>query len=142
MPSVRRTVRTTAATAAVYAYLADFTNASQWDAGTVSCDLTSGDGGPGTVYRNVSRFLGRTVTLDYTVQRAEPPVFEIVGRTGGTTSHDTITVSADGDSTLVDYLADFTFTGPARLLGFALRPALNRLADRTEQTLRTALDQL
>ena len=45
----------------VSAYLADFRNAVEWDAGTVSCDLVSGDGGPGSHYCNVSRFAGRAV---------------------------------------------------------------------------------
>lgn len=141
MPSVRRTVTTSTPVDRVYPYLADFSNATEWDSGTVSCTRVSGDGGRGTVYRNVSRFLGREVTLDYTVERNEPPVYEITGRTGGTTSHDTITVTELGDGTSVEYLAEFTFPGPG-FLGFLMQPALNRLADKTEKTLREALENL
>ena len=76
-----------------------------------------GDGRTGTVCRNVSKFLGREVTLDYTVERVEQPGFKIVGRADGTTSVDINTVKAKDGRTSVDYLAEFTFTGPARFLG-------------------------
>ncbi len=142
MPSVRRTVTTSAPVDRVFAYLADFSNSTEWDSGTQRCERTSGDGGPGTVYRNVSKFLGREVTLDYTVERVEQPVFKIVGRADGTTSVDTITVEAKDGRTSVDYLAEFTFSGPARFLGVVMKPALNHLANETEKTLSAALERL
>ena len=43
----------------VFAYLSDFTTTTEWDPGTVRTTRESGDGGIGTRYRNVSRFLGR-----------------------------------------------------------------------------------
>ncbi|GAA4400352.1 hypothetical protein GCM10023153_27760 [Ornithinibacter aureus] len=55
----------------VFAYLTDFRNAKQWDSGTTSCEVVLGDGGPGTVYRNVSEFAGTTVELEYTTQTLE-----------------------------------------------------------------------
>ena len=102
---------TTAPPEKVFPYLADFRNATEWDSGTDSCELVSGDGGPGTVYKNVSKFVGNTVELEYTVDAVEQPRFVIVGRNDTTTSQDTITVTPnDGGSTVV-YRADFTFTG-------------------------------
>ncbi len=59
--TVERTISTTAAPADVLPFLADFRNATEWDAGTVSRERVSGDGGPGTVYKNVSKFAGNTV---------------------------------------------------------------------------------
>lgn len=142
MPTLHRTIETHTPTDRVFAYLADFSNATEWDSGTVSCERVSGDGGPGTVYRNVSRFMGREVELDYTVEQVEPPVIALVGRQGGTTSRDTITVTPSGSGTRVEYRADFEFTGPARLLGPLMRIPLTRLADETERTLKEALDRL
>ena len=142
MTTLRRTVRTDAAPEDVFPYLADFRNAPEWDSGTVSCDRVSGDGGPGTVYRNVSTFAGRKVALDYTVECAERPQFVIVGRNSTTTSRDTITVVPSGTGSEVDYLAEFSFSGPARLLGPLMKPLLDRLGDRTAQTLAVALAQL
>ncbi len=143
MPIVKRTVEITASPQAVYAYLADFENAREWDSGTVSCTRVSGDGGPGTVYRNVSRFAGREITLDYTVELKAEPTFVIVGHNKTTTSHDTIVVrpGAEGGSA-VDYIAHFTFTGPAKWLGPLVVPLLERLATKTATTLHAALAHL
>lgn len=143
MTMLRRTVRTDSAPADVLAYLVDFRHASEWDSGTVSCDRVSGDGGPGTVYRNVSRFAGRTVELDYTVEEVGADRFVIVGRNRTTSSRDTITVRPQASGGCeVDYRAEFTFTGPARFLGPLMRPLLDRLGDATAGTLQRALDQL
>ena len=71
MTTIERTVSTTAPPEKVFAYLLDFRHTTEWDAGTVSCERVSGDGGPGTVYRNVSEFAGNTVELEYTVEPVE-----------------------------------------------------------------------
>jgi carbon monoxide dehydrogenase subunit G len=142
VPTLRRTITTNTPAERVFPYLADFTNATEWDSGTVSCERVSGDGGPGTVYRNVSKFMGREVELEYTVERADAPVVALVGRQGGTTSRDTITVNPSGGGSVVEYEADFEFSGPAKLLGPLIRIPLERLAAETERTLKEALDRL
>lgn len=141
MPVIHRTVETNADPSTVYAYLRDFTNAEQWDSGTESCELVSGDGGPGTVYRNRSRFGGRSVELDYTVEYADAPVFIIVGRNENTIGRDTILVTpaADGGST-ISYTAQFTFTGTARYLWPVVSPLLWRLGNDTAAQLKRVLD--
>ena len=96
MPTVQRTVTTTAPPERVLPYLLDFENAVEWDSGTVTCQLLSGDGSPGTVWHNVSKFAGRTVDLDYTLESVTETSFVIVGRNETTTSRDTITVVPDG----------------------------------------------
>lgn len=142
MTTLHRTVRSSADAGTAFAYLADFGNAVEWDSGTVSCDRVSGDGGPGTVYRNVSRFAGREVELEYTVERLEAPTVVLVGRNATTRSTDTITVRPVDGGCEVDYRADFEFSGPARFVGPLLRPLLEGLANRTEQTLADALERL
>ncbi len=139
MTTLRRTVRTTAPPDQVFPYLVDFRNAPEWDSGTVSCERVSGDGGPGTVYRNVSEFAGRTVELDYTVEEVDQPRFVIVGRNDTTTSRDTITVTKTDAGSEVDYTAEFTFAGAARFLGPLMTPLLNRLGDKTAESLSDAL---
>lgn len=139
--TVRRVVSTRTPPDVVFAYLRDFENAVEWDSGTLSCTRTSGDGGPGTRYRNVSRFMGRTVTLDYTVDRSESPTLALTGRSGGTTTVDTITVTPTPDGSRVDYRAAFRLTGPARWVAPVVRIFLQRLADATETSLREALDR-
>jgi uncharacterized protein YndB with AHSA1/START domain len=143
LTTIERTVSTTAPPDRVFAYLVDFRNATEWDSGTVSCERVSGDGGPGTVYRNVSHFAGNTIELDYTVEAVDPPTFVIVGRNDSTTSRDTITVTphGPGGSTVV-YHAEFTFAGVVKLAAPLMKPLLDRLGDRTAEQLKTALDRL
>ena len=74
MITVTRTIRTTAPLDAVWAYLSDFTNAEQWDPGTVTCKRT--DAGPidvGATYENVSEFRGRKTTLITRCRRSSRP---------------------------------------------------------------------
>ncbi|GMA19670.1 SRPBCC family protein [Arsenicicoccus piscis] len=142
MPTVTRTVATTTDATRVMTYLADFENATEWDSGTVSCVRISGDGGPGTQYRNESSFAGRTVELIYTVEERTDLRFVIVGRNATTTSRDTIVVRPHGGGALVIYTADFTLAGPARLLGPIMSLLLQRLASTTAATLKAALDAL
>jgi carbon monoxide dehydrogenase subunit G len=139
--TVERTIRTSTSAEEVFPYLADFRNATEWDAGTVSCERVSGDGGPGTRYKNVSKFAGNTVELEYTTEEVQAPRFVIVGRNATTTSHDTITVRPDGTGAEVTYRADFEFTGVARFLGPLMTPLLGRLGDRTAAQLKEALDR-
>ena len=141
MTTLTRTVRTNTAPDVVLAYLADFRHAPEWDSGTVRCDRVSGDGGVGTVYRNVSRFAGREVELDYIVESIDDKRFVIVGKNATTTSRDSITVTPSGTGSEVHYLAEFTFTGPARFLGPLMTPLLNRLGDKTAETLHAALER-
>ena len=143
MTTLHRRVETRAAADVAFAFLADFENAPEWDSGTKSCTRVDGEGGPGTTYRNVSEFVGRTVELDYTVEVVAEPTFVIVGRNATTTSRDIIIVTPNpGGGSTVDYTAHFTFSGPARFLGPLINPLLARLGDQTAATLRAALDRL
>ena len=142
MPTVHRTVTTTAPPTRVLPYLLDFENAVEWDSGTVSCELLSGDGSPGTVWHNVSKFAGRTVDLDYTLEDVSDHGFVIVGRNETTTSRDTIRVTPGGSGSTVDYQADFSFTGLGRWLWPVAMPLLNKLGNDTARTLKSALDRL
>ena len=58
MASVERTITVSQPIAKVWAYLSDFTTTEEWDPPTVSTVRRSGDGGVGTTYSNVSKFLG------------------------------------------------------------------------------------
>lgn len=142
MPTLHRTVTTPADPTRVYDYLVDFENAKEWDSGTVSCTRVSGDGGPGTVYRNVSKFVGRTVELEYVVEKADRPTFVITGRNDSTTSHDTIVVRPEGSGAGVDYTAEFTLKGPAKYLGPLASLLFQRLGNETARTLESALRRL
>ena len=66
----------------VFAYLADGTNNRRWREGVLEIERVSGDGGAGTVYRQVLKGPGgRRIDADYRVTTYEQPrllVFEVV----------------------------------------------------------------
>jgi carbon monoxide dehydrogenase subunit G len=143
MPSVSRTFTTTSPPDAVYAYLADFANAEEWDPGTVECSRTSGDGGVGTTYRNVSSFLGRKTTLEYTAEELNAPSsVHFVGRNEQFEGHDRLRFEASGAGTQVTYDAEFLFKGASKLAAPLVSLYLPSLATKTVAQLRRSLDNL
>lgn len=82
MPTLERTITVDTPLDAVWAFLTDVTTTERWDPPTVSTELASGSGGVGSVYRNVSKVLGREVEIEYTVVDLEPrSLFRLAGRT-------------------------------------------------------------
>lgn len=143
MPTIRRTVVTAKPVGTVFAYLADFANAEQWDAGTVSCRRLSGDGGVGTTYENVSSFRGRNTTLVYEVRELVPEQRLVLrGQNKTVTAVDTLEFDPAPGGTRVTYTADFTFKGVAALLTPFLRGPLNKLGDEAQVSLSLALSKL
>ena len=141
---IERSVITEASPQTVFDYLADFTTTTEWDPGTVETTRTRGDGGVGTEYHNVSRFLGRTTELTYRVEEYLPGSrIGLRGENATVVAHDTITVRADGpNQTRVNYRAEFAFKGLARLAAPLLKPAFHKLGDDAERGLSDALGQL
>jgi uncharacterized protein YndB with AHSA1/START domain len=128
----------------VFDYLSDFTTTTEWDPGTVRTTRVDGDGGVGTVYRNVSRFAGRETELRYEVVEHEPgSVITLRGENATVETRDRMAFASLGDAgTEVTYTADFAFKGAARLVAPLLKPALRRLGDEAEQGLSRALSRL
>ncbi len=135
----------------VFAYLSDFTNTTEWDPGTVRTERVAGDGGVGTRYHNVSKFLGRQTELDYLVVEHVPGErFALRGENATVVAKDsmtfvrTMTGTGEGasESTTVTYRADFEFKGVAKLVAPLLAPAFKKLGDEAEQGLRDALGRL
>lgn len=140
---LERTVLTQAAPQRVFDYLSDFTTTTEWDPGTVRTERISGDGGVGTTYRNVSKFLGRESELTYTVITLDAPrTFALRGENATVVAHDTMEVRPDGAGTRVTYTADFAFKGVAKFVAPLLAPALKRLGDHAEEGLAEALGKL
>ncbi|MBA2414329.1 MAG: SRPBCC family protein [Geodermatophilaceae bacterium] len=143
MPTIRRTVVAAKPVDTVFAYLADFANAEEWDAGTLSCRRLSGDGGVGTTYENVSSFRGRKTTLVYEVMECvENERLVLRGANKTVTAVDTMTFDPAPDGTRVTYNADFTFKGLAALLTPFLKKPLATLGDEAEKSLAAALARL
>lgn len=134
---IHRTITTDHPPAEVFDYMRDFTNTEEWDPGTRSTERISGDGGVGTIYRNISHFMGRDTELEYQVVAEQPgQEIRLRGVNDSVVATDTITVRsrADGGSDLT-YLAQFDFNGIAKFLAPLARPAFKRLGDRAEARL-------
>ncbi len=125
----------------VFAYLLDFTNTEEWDPGTLRTTRVSGDGGAGTRYHNVSRFLGRETELTYAVEEVSTPRrLRLRGENKTVIARDTMSLTrTTSGGTELTYRAEFDFKGPARVVAPLLAPAFKRLGNRAEQGLRKAL---
>lgn len=142
-PTVSRTFTTSAQPEAVFDFLADFTNVEAWDPGTVSCERVSGDGGVGTTYRNVSKFLGRTTEITYTTQESERPTrLHFTGRNEQFVGQDVLGVRAHAEGSEVTYTAEFAFEGAARFAAPVVVAYLPILARQAVHDLKAALDHL
>lgn len=143
MPTVSRTFTTTAPPEVVFDYLADFTNAEEWDPGTKSCERTSGAGGVGTTYRNVSSFLGRETEITYTTVELEHPTrIRLTGRNEQFHGHDVLGIRAHDGGSEVTYTAQFSFHGKSKLAVPVVAAYLPFLARTTVEQMRGCLDRL
>lgn len=143
MKTLERTVRVDQPLDRVYDYLRDFENSEEWDAGTVRTTRTDGDGGVGTTYENVSRFMGKETTLTYVVVALERPrTIALRGENKTVVAHDTMQLTGDDTYTEVRYRAEFEFQGFAKYLEPLLTLPLKRLGDDAEDSLRLALQRL
>jgi carbon monoxide dehydrogenase subunit G len=140
---IERDVTTSATPDRVFAYLSDFTTTTEWDPGTVTTVRTSGDGGVGTTYDNTSKFMGRETELTYEVIEHNAPTRIVLHGTNKTVdATDSITVEAHGGGSKVTYVADFAFSGPAKLLAPLLAPALKKLGDDAKKGMEAALAKI
>ncbi|TCJ00132.1 MULTISPECIES: SRPBCC family protein [Aeromicrobium] len=143
MPDIDRTITVDADQQAVWDFLSDFTTTEQWDPPTQSTERVSGDGGVGTVYRNVSKLLGKETEVTYTVVVHEAPHrLELDGDAGSVKLHDTITIEQDGPRTTVRYVAEFHPQGAAKLVEPLLPLGLKKLGDDAAEQMEQCLRRL
>ncbi|GAA1904237.1 SRPBCC family protein [Nocardioides lentus] len=150
MPDVERTVTVDQPVTKVWDYVTDFRSSEEWDPPTVRTDRTSGDGGVGTTYHNVSSFLGSEQEVDYRVVEHSPPAtgspgrFVMTGDAGSITLRDTITFVEDAPGrTSVTYHAEFIPDSTAAKLATPLMPAaLKVLGDKVASSLEERLRAL
>ncbi len=82
--------------------------------------------------------MGRKTELEYeTITYDRPTSFACRGRNKSATATDTMTFTADGAGTRIDYRADFEFHGLIRLVApLVVRPKLDSLADDTVEQIK------
>ncbi len=143
MPTVSRTFTVTPSPDRVLDYLKDFGNAEEWDPGTQSC--TRNDSGPievGSSWHNVSKILGVTAELTYTLERLDDQTIVLVGRNDSSTSTDTITVMPAQTGSEITYEAVLEMHGLAKLATPVMKLEFEKLAGETEKQMTEALERL
>ena len=141
MPRYQARIHTSTDADSAFAYISRFDRASEWDPGVSEAEmLTDEPVGPGSRFRLVARFLGRSVPLDYEiVEFAAPARVVLRAETAMIRSTDTITCSTDGSGALVHYDAVLDAKGVARLANPILALAFRRIGDRAAAGLRSHL---
>jgi hypothetical protein len=138
----RTTVESTMPPEAAFDYLAEFSNAREWDPGVVEAtNVTGHPVGLGSRFRLVSRFLGRSVPLEYRVTAFDRPSRVVLtAAEEKVRSVDEIRFVPTERGTRVTYDADLRVTTPlGRLLDPLLAVVFRRIGTRAAAGLRRAL---
>lgn len=143
MPSVERTVTVQQPVEKVWRYLSDFRNSQEWDPPSVSTTRTSGDGGVGTTYHNVSSFAGSETEVVYTVtEYVENERLQLKGDAGSVQLLDTLTFEPTAEGSSVTYHAEFHPSGAAKLTEPLMPAGLALLANKVATSLEEHLTAL
>jgi carbon monoxide dehydrogenase subunit G len=145
MPKITRTITTHAPVDDVFRYLADFSNAPEWDPGTESSVPRDHDGPKlGQVYDLVVLFGDRKLSMTYEITALkENRLVTLIG--DGSTTHavDTMEFSEVPDGgTAVTYTADIKLKGLLRLAEPFLGGRFAELGDKAEAGMNAALSRL
>ena len=123
-------------------YMADFTNAAEWDPGTADAErLDDGPVGLGSTFRLGVRVGSRVVPLDYRIVTYDRPrKVVLLGESDAIRSEDAVTVTpaADGGSILT-YEADLRLKGRFAPANALLPLAFDRIGDKGVEGLRQVL---
>ena len=113
----------------VFDYLVDFSNAAEWDPGIESAvQVTPGPIEVGTEFDLVARFLGTTADMRYRIEEIEPGSRIVIRGVGARAkSIDTVRLSKVGGQTQIEYQADLSMTGVARLFEPFLSGAMKKM---------------
>jgi hypothetical protein len=148
MARYQATVPSRLGAAETFDYLARFSNAAQWDPGTLAAEQI--DPGPvlaGTRFRLTVAFGGRGMPLTYRITRYQPPREVVLEAANGLLrGTDRIVVTdgdgvsdGDGDGVSVRYEAEVVLRGPLRWLDPLLRRGFDTVGERAAAGLALAL---
>ena len=143
MARYRTTVESTKSPEEAFDYLAEFSNARDWDPGIVeAANLTGAPIGAGSRFRLVSRFLGRRVPLEYRIIEFDRPNRVVLtADEPSIRSTDRIGFVATNGGSEVTYEADLTLKVPlGGLMDPLLALAIRHIGGRAAAGLRQALN--
>ena len=142
MPRITRTLTTETPRQAVFSYLADFSNAAEWDPGTLESNPRTVDGPRiGQIYDLIVIWGDRQMPMVYeTTELISGERVTFVGDGKTTRAADTLTfVDLPDGGTRVMYVADITLKWPYRVVEPFLGKKFTQLGDETEASLNRRL---
>lgn len=127
----------------VFDYMADFSNASEWDPASVESEALNGaTPKPGARYRIVSRFLGSETELVYEIVELDRPRRVVLrAENESVTSVDEISFEQASEGTRLTYHADLSLKGARRVLDPVLGVAFKRLCERARARMSEVLSR-
>ena len=141
MANYNTTVESTLSPEEAFEYLADFTNAAEWDPNTVSSELIAGDPyAVGAKYKVITKFAGREMELTYeTIEIDRPHRVRLSSGNSTTDITDTMTFAPAAQGSDVAYDANIAPKGLAKVLDPALTLIFKRVGGHAAEGLRKAL---
>ena len=131
------TIESTLTAEDAYAYMADFSNALEWDP-SVTEARRSGD----NAFDLVATFGGKGVPLHYEIVSSDPPRSLVLeARKPSFTSRDTITVTPAAGGSSVHYDARLDFNGLGRIFDPLMQLLFNRTGAKAAAGMRAALNR-
>ncbi len=140
MAHIVRTVSTAWPADAAFAYMADFSHATEWDPSVVAASREdAGPIGVGSVFDLVVRLGGRRLPLRYEVTTFTPGRVAFTSRSATLESVDTVTVARRDGVTEVSYDARIHLRGLLRIADPLLTLGFRGVADRAIRGLERRL---
>ncbi len=140
---VRKQIEVRPPVGEVFDYVADFSNAAEWDPGIAEArKLTDGPVKTGSEFDVVALFRGKRHRFHYVVTTFEPERRVVLSGDGDRArSVDEIAFEPAQNGTRITYIADFHLKGIFRPAGPLLAPVMSRMGDDALEGLKTVLDR-
>ncbi|TDG11908.1 SDR family NAD(P)-dependent oxidoreductase [Seongchinamella unica] len=142
MTVLKETIQVKRPATEAFAYLADFTTTTEWDAtAREAAKLTPGPIATGTRFLVTCAMPVGSVDIEYEVAELDAPRKIVLrGRSRFFDIEDTITFTESGGTTRIDYQAQFDFKPLIRPFVGAMEPGLRRMGKASLKGLKQALD--
>jgi carbon monoxide dehydrogenase subunit G len=140
---IRKQIEVDRAPADAFAYVAEFSNASEWDPGIAEAEkLTEGPLRVGSRFDIVALFRGKRQRFHYVVTELEPDRRVVLSGEGDKArSIDEIGFEPAGTGTRITYVVDFHLKGFRRPFAPLVTPIMSRMGDDALQGLKSVLDR-
>lgn len=136
------TIESTLPADQAFAYMADFSNAREWDPSVTNASRANEGVGLGSSFDLVVSFAGRKLPMRYeTVAYESPRRVVLESKKPTFVSRDTITVTSTPNGSTVHYDALLAFSGAARMFDPVMQLLFNRTGNKAAAGMRAALNR-